>query len=73
MLRCLNDLAGLVMVGEEREPLVTRSVRLAKAKVAGSNPVFRSKLPGFRGLAGPGFFLRVAFNGDAARSTPLAS
>ena len=30
------------MVGEERRLLVTRSVRLAKAKVAGSNPVFRS-------------------------------
>jgi len=27
---------------------VTRLVRLAKAKVAGSNPVFRSKLPGSR-------------------------
>jgi len=33
----------LVTVGEERERLVTCSVRLAKAKVAGSNPVFRSK------------------------------
>ena len=29
-------------VGEKWRPLVTRSVRLAKAKVAGSNPVFRS-------------------------------
>ena len=42
MPRCLNDLARLVTVGEERRPLVTRSVRHAKAKVAGSNPVFRS-------------------------------
>ena len=31
-----------MMVEEDREPLVTLSVRLAKAKVAGSNPVFRS-------------------------------
>src|SRR3954449_2111551 len=30
--------------------------RLAKAKVAGSNPVFRSKLPGFRGVGGSGLF-----------------
>jgi len=32
----------LETVGEAQGPLVTRSVRLAKAKVAGSNPVFRS-------------------------------
>jgi len=35
---------------------VTSSVRVAKAKVAGSNPVFRSKLPGFRGVGGSGLF-----------------
>ena len=30
--------------------------RIAKAKVAGSNPVFRSKLPGFRVVSGSGHF-----------------
>jgi hypothetical protein len=30
--------------------------RIAKAKVAGSNPVFRSKLPGFRAPRGSGLF-----------------
>jgi len=30
--------------------------RIAKAKVAGSNPVFRSKAPGFRVLSGSGLF-----------------
>src|SRR5258708_28760653 len=39
---CPNDFPWLVMVVEEREPLVTSPIRLAKAKVAGSNPVFRS-------------------------------
>ena len=38
-----NDLARLVTVGEGRGRMVTWSGRLAKAKVAGSNPVFRSK------------------------------
>ena len=42
MLGCPNGLARLVTVGEERRRLVTWSGRLAKAKVAGSNPVFRS-------------------------------
>jgi len=37
-----NDLARLVTVGEGRGRMVTWSGRLAKAKVAGSNPVFRS-------------------------------
>ncbi len=46
MLGWPNDLAGLVMVGEERRWLATWPVRLAKAKVAGSNPVFRSNLKG---------------------------
>ena len=33
-----------------------RPFRIAKAKVAGSNPVFRSKLPGFRKVGGSGRF-----------------
>src|SRR5207237_7708188 len=41
-LGCLNKFARMVTVGEELSRLVTRSVRLAKAKVAGPNPVFRS-------------------------------
>src|SRR5437016_13020508 len=45
--------------------------RLAKAKVAGSNPVFRSKSPGFRALGGSGLFMAFAFHGDAARSQRL--
>jgi len=44
---------------------------VAKAKVAGSNPVFRSKLPGFRALAGPGFFMAFAFHGHAGCSQRL--
>src|SRR5260370_42327879 len=46
----------------------TWSVRLAKAKVAGSNPVFRSNLPGFRVVSGSGFFIAVARRGDAVGS-----
>ena len=38
----LNESARLATVGEVRGRLLTWSVRLAKAKVAGSKPVFRS-------------------------------
>ena len=55
-LVALNDHHWLGTVGEELIPLVTRSVRLAKAKVAGSKPVFRSKSPGFHALGGSGLF-----------------
>jgi hypothetical protein len=41
----LNRFARLVTVGDRRERLVTRCARLAKAKVASSNLVFRSKFP----------------------------
>jgi hypothetical protein len=64
---CLNEFARLVTLGEEQEPLVTRSVRLAKAKVAGSNPVFRSKYARISsGYRVPGFSFRLATQGDAA-------
>jgi len=46
--------------------------RLAKAKVAGSNPVFRYNPPGFRALGGSGPFMAVAVHGDAARSQRFA-
>jgi hypothetical protein len=55
VLRCPSDFARLVTVGEGRRRLVTRAVRLAKAKVAGSNPVFRSNVSG-----GPGVLERRA-------------
>jgi len=56
MLGRQNEFHWLGTVGAQRERLWTRSVRLAKAKVAGSNPVFRSKLPGFRDVGGSGLF-----------------
>ena len=71
MLSRQNEFHWLGTVGAQRERLWTRSVRLAKAKVAGSNPVFRSKLPGFRVFSGPGFFMPFAFQGDAASSQRL--
>src|SRR5207302_1260137 len=42
LLDAPKEFPWLGTVGEEQRPLVNRSVRLAKAKVAGSNPVFRS-------------------------------
>src|SRR2546425_3688974 len=71
MLGRQNEFHWLGTVGAQRERLWTRSVRLAKAKVAGSNPVFRSKSPGFRALGGSGLFMAFAFHGDAARSQRL--
>src|SRR5258705_10502656 len=57
MLGRQNEFHWLGTVGAQRERLWTRSVRLAKAKVAGSNPVFRSNCKGpalLRNLKGPG-------------------
>src|SRR5882672_2116953 len=57
MLDRQNEFHWLGTVGAQRERLWTRSVRLAKAKVAGSNPVFRSNCKGpalLRNLKGPG-------------------
>ena len=70
MLGYLNDLARLVTVGEVRGRMSTWPGRLAKAKVAGSNPVFRSKLPGIREVAVPGFFMGVALRGEVVGSHP---
>jgi len=42
VLCSLNESAQLVTVGEDRRRMSAWSGRLAKAKVAGSNPVFRS-------------------------------
>src|SRR2546422_7292687 len=56
MLGRQNEFHWLGTLGAQRERLWTRSVRLAKAKVAGSNPLFRSKWPGFRVLSGSGLF-----------------
>src|SRR5712664_1785146 len=57
MLGRQNEFHWLGTVGAQRERLWTRSVRLAKAKVASSNPVFRSNDKGpalLRNLKGPG-------------------
>src|SRR5256885_12199711 len=65
-----NLFARLVMVGEERKPLLTSSVRLAKAKVAGSNPVFRSnEQAGSTAVSalGPVFSFRAIEPGRTAR------
>ena len=61
VLRCLNECARLVTVGEDRRRMATCSVRLAKAKVAGSNPVFRSKSARISNIyRGPGFLIFLA-------------
>src|SRR3989449_5167917 len=85
MLGRQNEFHWLGTVGAQRERLWTRSGRLAKAKVAGSNPVFRSKSPGFRALGGSGLFhgLRLSWrrrpfttvaggSGSSRRTGPLA-
>ena len=56
VLCSLNESARLVTVGEVRGGLVTWSFRLAKAKVAGSNPVFPPYAPGTLEDFGPSPF-----------------
>src|SRR5882724_12366344 len=75
MLGRQNEFHWLGTVGAQRERLWTRSVRLAKAKVAGSNPVFRSKLPGFRVLGGSGLFRgrRLSWRRHRFATDPLRS